>query len=127
MTEEQQALLNKAGKSLAAANLLVSQGYPDFAVSRAYYAMFYIATAFLLGEGLTFSKHSAVIAKFGQYFVKTGAVPAKFHRYLITAENSRIVGDYDTGPGLTQTDAATQIARAEEFLDFAAQNIGKTD
>ncbi|MBI4830274.1 MAG: HEPN domain-containing protein [Candidatus Lindowbacteria bacterium] len=58
MTPEQAALTEKARESLDAAKLLESQGYLDFAVSRAYYAMFYVAEAFLLGEGLTFSKHS---------------------------------------------------------------------
>ena len=53
-----------------AAQLLNDQGFHDFATSRAYYAMFYVAEALLLGEGLTFSKHSAVIAAFGKSFVK---------------------------------------------------------
>lgn len=74
MTAEQAALLQKAQKSLRAARLLADQGFYDFAVSRAYYAMFYIAEAFLLGEGLAFSKHSAVISAFGERFAKSGRV-----------------------------------------------------
>jgi uncharacterized protein (UPF0332 family) len=65
LTEDQQELLEKARGSVAAARLLLEGGYPDFADSRVYYAMFYIAQAFLEGEGLAFSKHSAVIAAFG--------------------------------------------------------------
>jgi uncharacterized protein (UPF0332 family) len=52
MTPVQAALLKKAKNSLDAARLLVERGFYDFAVSRAYYAMFYVAEAFLLGEGL---------------------------------------------------------------------------
>ena len=37
--------------------------------------MFYMAQALLEGEGLAFSKHSAVIAALGRYFVKTGRLP----------------------------------------------------
>jgi uncharacterized protein (UPF0332 family) len=70
MTSEQEALLRKAYSSLAAARLLANQKYYDFSISRAYYAMFYVAQAFLSGEGLSFSKHSAVIAAFGQHFCK---------------------------------------------------------
>ncbi|MFN8457340.1 MAG: HEPN domain-containing protein [Anaerolineae bacterium] len=124
MTAEQLALLRKASNSLRAANLLAEQGYHDFAASRAYYAMFYVASAFLLGEGLTFSKHSTVIAMFGQHFAKTGRVPVEFHRYLIEGQDSRNVGDYDIGPGLTQTQAYKQITRAEQFLELAQQHIG---
>lgn len=65
MTPAQAALLQQASDSLAAARALLDLGYAGFAASRAYYAMFYIAEAFLEGEGLSFSKHSAVISAFG--------------------------------------------------------------
>lgn len=124
MTSEQSALLQKAQSSLSAAQLLIDQGFYNFAASRAYYAMFYIAEAFLLGEGLTFSKHSAVIAAFGKVFAKSGRVPQEFHRYLIEGENSRKVSDYDAGPGLSKDEAAEQIKHAEEFLTLAQRLIG---
>ncbi|WP_242041241.1 HEPN domain-containing protein [Leptolyngbya sp. FACHB-261] len=65
MTPEQQALLDKAHRSLVAAQSLIERGFYDFAVSRAYYAMFYIAEALLDLEGLSFSSHAAVISAFG--------------------------------------------------------------
>jgi len=39
--------------------------------------MFYLAEAFLISEGLSFSKHSAVISKFGQTFVKTNRLTSR--------------------------------------------------
>jgi len=90
MTPEQQGLLEKATRSLQAARLLNEEGLAEFATSRAYYTMFYVASAFLEGEGLSFARHSAVIAAFGQQFARTGRVPVEFHRYLIAAEQSRI-------------------------------------
>jgi uncharacterized protein (UPF0332 family) len=78
MTREQAALLNKERDSLRGAKLLAADGLHDFAASRAYYTMFYIAEALLLGEGLSFSKHTAVIAAFGRRFARTGVVPAGF-------------------------------------------------
>ncbi len=124
MMPEQLALIKKAKASLKAAQLLSNQGLYDFAVSRAYYAMFYVAESFLLGEGLVFSKHSAVIAAFGQYFAKTGRVPTEFHRYLIQAESSRNIGDYDIASDLSQEEAEEQIKRAKMFVDLAEQLIG---
>ncbi len=38
--EDLASLIDKARKSLAAARLLLDGGYPGFAASRAYYAMF---------------------------------------------------------------------------------------
>jgi len=118
MTPEQEALLSKARDSVRAARLLADAGLYDFAVSRAYYAMFYVAEAFLLGEGLSFSRHAGVIAAFGERFAKTGIVPVEFHRYLIEGQDKRNVGDYQIGPGLTDGQAAEQIARAEQFLNL---------
>lgn len=57
MTAEQAALLRKAETSLQAAQLLAAEGFYEIAVSRAYYTMFYVAQALLLGEGLAFSEH----------------------------------------------------------------------
>jgi len=77
--------------------LLQKNDYFDFAASRAYYTMFYAAEALLLDKGLHFSKHSAVIAAFGQHFEKSGTESAEMHHYLIAAQDRRNIGDYDTG------------------------------
>lgn len=79
MTEEQGELLLQARDSLEAAKWLMQGDYPGYAAARAYYAMFYIAEAFLEGDGLSFSKHSAVIAAFGREFAHPERVPVEFH------------------------------------------------
>lgn len=112
MTSEQQDLLLKARESLDAARLLAEKSFYDFSVSRAYYTMFYVTQALLLGEGLAFSKHSAVIAAFGKHFTKTGRVSPEFHRYLIDGEDLRHVGDYDVKSRLSKEDADMQIRSA---------------
>ena len=59
-TVEIQANFERAAKAVEAAEKLLSEGYYDFAASRAYYAVFYAATALLLKEGVEFSKHNGV-------------------------------------------------------------------
>jgi uncharacterized protein (UPF0332 family) len=93
VTPEQAALIKKARDSVQAAKVLANDGFYDFAASRAYYSMFYVAEAFLLAKGLSFSSHYAVIAAFGQHFAKTEVVPAESHRYLIDGQDKREVGD----------------------------------
>jgi uncharacterized protein (UPF0332 family) len=124
MKPEQRDLVAKAEDSLNAAKLMQENGYPDFAASRAYYTMFYVAEAFLLEYGLAFSKHSAVIAAFGERFSKTGLVPKELHRYLTEGQDSRNVADYHAGSTLTRDEAALQIARAEEFVEIARARLG---
>jgi uncharacterized protein (UPF0332 family) len=123
MTPEQQALLNKAQRSLEASQNLIEQGFYEFAVSRAYYTMFYIAEALLDQEGLSFSSHAGVISAFGQYLVRPGKVPTDLHRQLIDAQAQRTRADYDPAPDLSQQDAETLVSQAQTFLTVALQNL----
>ncbi len=124
MTENQSALIRKAEESLQAAKLLAGKEHWGFAASRAYYTMFYVAEALLLEERLEYSKHSAVIAAFGERFAKTGRMPPEFHRMMIEVQDSRNAGDYDIHPGVTSATAAAQITNAEKFLELAARLLG---
>jgi len=116
MTKEQQLLLEKARRSLQGAELLVSNGFFELAVSRAYYAMFYITSAFILGKGLSFSSHSAVISAFGRDFAKENPQLREFHRAVIDAQDMRNRSDYDLDSGINAEDAMTQIESAHEFI-----------
>lgn len=125
MTEDQLELLLKAHQSLAAAKVLLNNGFPDYATSRAYYTMFYIAEAFLEGEEMSFSSHSAVISAFGREFARTGRVPIEFHQLLIRAQGLRNAGDYGQLNAVTAEQATEQISRAEQFLELAQNLIGR--
>ncbi|MFA4904311.1 MAG: HEPN domain-containing protein [Desulfobaccales bacterium] len=116
MTPDQEELLGRARESIAAARLLLEGGFPGFAASRAYYAMFYLTQAVLEGEGLAFSKHSAVIAAFGKYLVKPGRISAEYHRYLLDALEARHEGDYSPVSSITIETAKEHLKRAEKFL-----------
>ncbi|WP_418904093.1 HEPN domain-containing protein [Moorena producens] len=114
----------KARQSLGAARVLLDNGYPDYAASRAYYTMFYIAEAFLAGEGMSFSSHAAVISAFGRDFARTGRVPVEFHRFMIDAQDLRNAGDYGQLNAVTAQQATEQITNAEQFLELAENVIG---
>lgn len=123
MNENQEELLKKAEKSLEASKYLHEGGYHDFAVARAYYTMFYIASAFLEGDNLSFSKHSAVISAFGREFAKTGRVPKEFHSYLKEAQDLRNLGDYGVMGMITEGEATLQIERSEEFITLFKNSL----
>jgi uncharacterized protein (UPF0332 family) len=124
MTEDQQDFLLQARDSLEAAKWLMKGDYPGYAAARAYYAMFYIAEAFLEGDGLSFSSHSAVIGAFGREFAHKKRVPVEFHRYLIEAQEVRNSGDYGERQAVNFDEAQEQIDRAETFLALAEKLIG---
>ena len=66
--------LKRAKLALAQSRDNLDLDYYDVAISRAYYAMFYSATALLLTKGISRSKHSGVYSAFGQHFVKPGLI-----------------------------------------------------
>lgn len=119
MQDEIEPILAKARESIDAAETLLQDHRPGFAVSRAYYAMFYIAEALLLKKGLAFSKHGAVIAAFGEHFAKPGVLDPLFHQHLIEAFDKRQIGDYAFDEEIAPEDARRHISRAREFLDAA--------
>jgi uncharacterized protein (UPF0332 family) len=121
MNPEQQALLTKAQRSLNAAKSLARDEDYDFSVSRAYYAMFYVAQALLLSKQLSFSTHSGVINAFGLQFIKSQEIPTEYHRALITAERIRLQGDYDTEDQISAEMAQQQLQWAERFLELQSK------
>lgn len=94
MKEEVRKLILKAERSLNAAENLFRDKDCDFAVSRAYYAMFYAAEALLLTKNLSFSKHSGVVAGFWEHFVKSGIFPKELHQVFHNALEERNISDY---------------------------------
>ena len=68
MNEEKKEIIDywrrRARESLDDARLLLENGRLHSAVNRIYYALFYEVSALLLAKGLSFSKHSGVLAAF---------------------------------------------------------------
>jgi uncharacterized protein (UPF0332 family) len=117
MNEEMKALLKKAEDSIKGARILFDDELYGFAASRAYYAMFYLVSAILLTKDMSFSKHQAVVASFGQHFVKTKIFEQKFHQYLVEAFEQRQIGDYEPLEEITEETAQKSIDHALEFLN----------
>lgn len=118
--EEYLALANE---DLAAAQDNLQFGHLRAAVSRAYYAMFYAATALLGSKGLWRSKHQGLIAAFGEHFVKTGLIEPKYGRILHDAFEARLDSDYGPNPDLTEASARQLISNAISFVERLAQSL----
>jgi uncharacterized protein (UPF0332 family) len=114
--DEIAANLERAEQSIQAARQLASAGYNDFAVSRAYYAAFYAATAVILKDGLELSKHSAVIASIHQRLVKTGRLDREHGKALNWLFELRGIGDYGGVAHVPVKDVEQAITAAENFL-----------
>jgi uncharacterized protein (UPF0332 family) len=125
MKETTAKLMEKAARSLAAAERLTKSGDAEFAVGRAYYAMFYAAQALLNEKGLRFRRHGGVHGAFGEHFVKTGLLDQKYHRWLLEAFSKRVTGDYGVDADVSSDDARALIGQAQELLQAAKENLLK--
>lgn len=123
MNPEVEALIEKAKRSQKVAAKLFKDGDVDFAASRAYYSLFYTAEALLLSRGLSFSKHSAVIANFGKEFAKTGILNPKFHHYLTESQDRRNIGDYSVLAEITKEEVREMLTWAKEFIKAAEKYL----
>jgi uncharacterized protein (UPF0332 family) len=110
-----------AREDLAAARDNLQFGHLRAAVSRAYYAMFYAATALLGSQGLWRSKHQGLIAAFGEHFVKPGLIEPHYGRILRDAFEARLDSDYGPNPDLNESSAEQLISNAETFVGRLAQ------
>lgn len=73
--QQLRAMIEKAQRSLRAAEEHLAKGDHDFASSKAYYAVFHLMQAALLTKGKTFSKHAGVISGFSEQFIRPGTFP----------------------------------------------------
>jgi uncharacterized protein (UPF0332 family) len=116
LADELRAMLDKAERYIASAELLHAQGDYDSAISRLYYAMFYCAEALLTAEGLAYSSHKAVIAAFGQHFAKTGKLPSALHQWLREGFEKRQISDYDFVLTVSEDDVIDLSGKARQFI-----------
>ncbi len=122
-----EALIEKAKASTKAARRLTADGHDDFAASRAYYAMFYVAEALLTHLGQSYSKHSAVLSAFGREYTKAGKLDPKFHRWLLDAQDLRNIGDYSIEEHVSKEQAEAACGWADEFIGAAETYLASAD
>ncbi len=108
-------LLEKADESLDAAESLLADDHNAFAASRTYYAMFFAAEAALLKKGLSFSKHTAVMAEFNRVFVKNGVFGPEMFKSLQLGFDMRSPGDYSIPP-VPRERAEGLLSKARAFV-----------
>ena len=123
MNEVVRKLLQLSQESIRGARVLLKEDLPGQAASRAYYAMFYVAQALLITRGLSFSRHSAVISRFGKEFSKTRLFDPKYHKYLIDGFEKRQIADYAITEDIDNDTATELIDHAAQFLEEAGTFI----
>jgi uncharacterized protein (UPF0332 family) len=122
VTEEQSlaaqltGMLQKSKRTLESARILLEDEDGEGASSKAYYAVFHMLQAVLLTKGLTYSKHSGVVAGFSQHFVKSGLFPVQSASVIRHLRRDREVGDYSYTEVLSSEEASKDVELAAELM-----------
>jgi len=91
--------------------------FPAGAVSRAYYACFYAASALLLCEGRHFVKHTGVRAALHEHLVRTGRLAPELGQAYDELLKSRQIADYGALNRVTTEEARRAIDRARLVIE----------
>ena len=104
-------------ENMIAASILMEADLPRVAISRAYYAVFYIATAVLLTKGIVRSKHAGLRAAFSEFFVRGGEIEPEYAHILGRAQSLRQEADYaEDADESDMVNAQTLVADAQIFV-----------
>lgn len=98
------------------ARLLVRHREYRDAISRAYYAVFYAAKAFLLAHGKDPTTHHGVKVLFHQFCAKGEEAEPALAKMLSAVQEERIEAEYDEMSHFGPEDAQQAVKLAEEFV-----------
>jgi len=110
-------LMGRAQECIEDGDSALERGHPESAVNRAYYAIFYAASALLEARDLQAGRHASVIRLFGREFVATGLMKREHGRALGTLFRLRQDADYVRAPTTTAEKAAEQLDTARSFVE----------
>jgi uncharacterized protein (UPF0332 family) len=122
--------VGRSQEELAMARVLTEQKGYRLAVSRSYYAMFYITSAALLAMGIQRGKHSAVRAGLHQFLIQSGLIEPEYGQLYDQAFDMRHHADYDDFSKYTAENARQLLADAERYvarLEAYLRSVGAVD
>ncbi len=115
--------LERAHHNLSFLERIDAHDFPDIAISRAYYAAFYAATAALYAVNVIRGKHSGIKSAISQFLVQPGLLEEEYKDIYEELFQRRGKSDYD--PEFVVTEGETKhllekarrfVARIERFL-----------
>ena len=118
--------LQRAFEALEEAQLLHESGHLHAAVSRLYYACFYAVSALLLTEGLSFAKHTSVLATLDRNWVKPGKLPVQVGRFTRKMFERRQQSDYGDLVKFDEVDVARWAVQAQETVAIVVSLVEQT-
>ena len=110
-------LIQKADHTFEDANYLFFERKSyESAVSRAYYAIFYVTEAMLFSKSLATSPHKGLSTEFAKSFIKTNEIEPIYGKILSNIFQKRQFGDYDMYAEINESVASEVLSDAAKFI-----------
>jgi len=109
--------LLRSQEAIEEAELLLASDHFTGTVNRLYYACFYAATALLFSDGLSSSKHSGVLALFGQHWIRTNRMPQEMGGFYLQIFNRRQKGDYQDLTSFYRAEVEAWLTETKAFVE----------
>jgi uncharacterized protein (UPF0332 family) len=117
----------KAARALASMRRELAAGDTEQAVSRAYYACFYAASAIFVREGRQFVKHTGLRSALHLHLVKPGRISPEMGSFYEELFAGRTKADYEVEGGFDPAEAARIATRAEQFVQLMQDVLDKSE
>jgi uncharacterized protein (UPF0332 family) len=117
-------VMEKAERYVSSARLLHDDGDNISAVSRAYYAMFFMARVLLKEKDVEPKTHAGIVNQFGLHMVKNGPVEARYGSLFRQVQQLREMGEYaESMHEISASEAAEIIAAAGNFVERMREEL----
>lgn len=128
MTEQERQILitlrlQSAKETLAEIPVHIEHCFWNTAVSRMYYACYYVVEALLLQHGISVKTHSGIRQAFSKEFVMTGIVDKGLSKFYSRLFDSRQSGDYNAFIMMNEDKVKELYPRAIFFIETIEQLI----
>ena len=87
--------VEKSDSAIREADILARNEFFDNAVTRLYYACYYLASALLIKEGIETTSHAGVKRMFSLKFIRNGVLDQKYFQILSNLLQGRQLSDYE--------------------------------
>lgn len=114
--------IEKSEMAFKEADLLASNGLYDSAVTRLYYACYYMASALLIKNGIEATTHAGIKRMLALNFIASGRLDQKYIRSYSNLMNGRQISDYEDFIFQNQESYNKYRKLAEEFC-LALKNL----
>ncbi len=115
--------ISRAEETLRLAELALANDFLYDTVNRLYYACFFAASALLLAEGHSSSKHKGVQSLFSRHWIHTGKMPGSMGRFFHRIYEHRQRSDYTDLAAFQRSDVESWYEEASAFVARISEEV----